>query len=327
MGTSTSAPPPAPATWTPASAPPAPPPPARKGGLSKGAGIAIAVVVVIVVVLLALLLTGVIPGFKSSSSGGGSSPGGSGAPLSYSQARGIADSAIAAHATSPILVVGFGLDTVSEYTNSSLSPGGMCAPSGGSTSTLTVPTYTGNYHSGVAPAWIFGYYVNVSGGTLYLMGVLNGAAVYFGSESGSSCLGGTPFGNVTIPSGVIDSSAAASAAASDANSFTTANPTANAFYWLVGGFSFSTGPPLNYTFTQPATWSVFYSTCTPSQTSGTGTQFNATVNAVTSVVMGYGTQTVNCTGSIGQVVTGAEHAVSEPTPSVASTPDMTLRVV
>ncbi len=48
-----------------------PPPPPPKGRISKGTGVAIAAVVVIILVILALLLTGVIPGLKSS----GSSPG------------------------------------------------------------------------------------------------------------------------------------------------------------------------------------------------------------------------------------------------------------
>jgi hypothetical protein len=81
MSTDTVPPEAAPAAWTP---PPPPPPPARKGGLSKGTGLAIAVIVIIVLVILALLLTGVIPGFKSSSSGG-STPSGKSYNVTFSE--------------------------------------------------------------------------------------------------------------------------------------------------------------------------------------------------------------------------------------------------
>jgi hypothetical protein len=230
--------------------------------------IAAAVVVVVVLILLVLILP---TGSNSSSAGA----------QSYSQARPSADGAASNYQGGGwALVLAAGIDSASSETsplNLSALGGANCSfqPAPGLSSEITLPAYIGNRSAGLAPAWVFGY--RDGAGAIAIVTVLNGHATVLGTLSGSLCT--TIFGLLSaIPAGVIDSPAAAKAVAPFAQPFLSLHPNASAEFTLVGGISFlgkGTGPE----------WEVTYSTCTlgPSA-SGTGTQFNATVNAVSGAV-------------------------------------------
>ncbi len=231
-----------------------------------------------------------------------SSGGGGGGAQTFSQAKPTADSIVSGHSTSAVLWVSYGLDSRSSYTNSSTNvTKSNCTLTGGSTTTVTLPTFSGNYHSGVSPAWMFGYY-QPSPQALFLVAVLNGAGTYLGEMSGSGCFG-TEYGNVTLITNPVDSPVAASAAAGTTNgsAFVAAHPQADAAYTLVGGISVTYG---NFTYSQPSMWLVEFSTCSAGYT-GAGSYVTTEVNASSGAVFMAGPiQSTNCTGGPVLVASG-----------------------
>ena len=137
-----------------------------------------------------------------------------------------------------------------------------CTLSGGSTTTLTLPTFSGNYHSGESPAWIFLYF-QASPAAIFAVVVLNGQGTYVGEETGSGCVSSV-YQNETFPSSPIDSSTAGASAAGTTNgsAFVAAHSSADADYVLTGGY---TEKIYNFSYTQPATWYVIFSTCSAGQ--------------------------------------------------------------
>ncbi len=237
-------------------------------------------------------------GVTFTSNGGG----GGGGAQTFSQAKPAADSTVSGHSTSAVLWVAYGIDSRSAYTNSSTNvTKSNCTLTGGSATTVTVPTFSGNYHSGVSPAWLFGYY-QPSPQALFLVAVLNGAGTYLGEVTGASCFG-TGYGNVTLASNPVDSPVAGSAAAGTTNgsTFVAAHSQADAIYPLVGGVSVTYG---NYTYSQPSAWIVEFSTCSAGYT-GPGSYVTTEVNASSGAVMVAGPiQSTNCSGSPVLVASG-----------------------
>lgn len=153
------------------------------------------------------------------------------------------------------------------------------------TSTLTLPGFLGNRSSGQSPAWEFGY--RNSSDTLAIVSVISGHGMVLATLSGFVCAFSAQLVS-PIPGNVIDSSQAALAVRSQAAGFLAQHPNASAELGLIGAIA-SRGHP-------SPEWSITYSTCalSPSAT-GTGDQFNATVNALTGSVLSTNTRTgVSC---------------------------------
>jgi hypothetical protein len=264
--------------------------------------IAAAVVVVVVLIVLVLLL----PAGSNSGSGGAQS---------YSQARPAADGAASSYQGGGwALILAAGIDSATSETsplNLSATGGANCSfqPAPGLSGDITLPAYTGNRSAGLAPAWEFGY--RNGAGAIAIVVELNGHATVLGTVSGGLCT--SIFGLLSaIPSGAIDSPAAAQAVASLAQSFLGQHPNATAEFTLVGGISFLghvVGPE----------WSVMYSTCTLSPSaSGTGTEFNATVNAVSgAVVYSQTTPSIACGNSTSSTPIGSALAFGSDTQSTS----------
>jgi len=272
--------PPAPPTPPPPTPSPTVPPVTPAPRSRKGLYVVVAVVVVVVVLLVAFV---VLPSITSSSSG----PSG---PLTYSGAKPIAAGAMSGFDGGGwTLLFAAGLVTPTNEsipTNTSalgnLSSSGCSYTLVTSASTYTVPAFTGNRSAGATPAWEFGYRNGTD--ALGIASVINGKASVLATITGSEC---AFFAQLLtpIPGNAIDSSQAAADVEPDAAAFLAAHPSASAEFAILGGLNF-----LGHTV--PAEWSVIYSTCAlaPNPT-GTGAQFNATVNALTGAVSGVQTNT------------------------------------
>jgi hypothetical protein len=204
------------------------------------------------------------------STGGG---GGGGGPDTYSQAKPIADGVVASHSSSAVLWAAFGVDSRGTYSNSTANTtNASCPLTGGSLgSTYTFPTYSGNYHAGIAALWIFGYY-QASPVAEFFVAVSNGAGEYAGEVTGASCVG-SDVANETIGVTPVDSSAAASAAAGTPNGTT-----------FIADYSSADADYILVHTTGSAVWAVLFSSCQAGYT-GSGSEFDAEVNASTGAVI------------------------------------------
>ena len=262
------------ATATPAPAP-------RPNRLPLYAGVGAAAVVVLL--LLVFVLGPALSGSSSPGSSGGSA-------LTYDQAKPIADKALAGYQGGGwAILVGVGVAPITSevlpLNLSALSVNCTFSPNPSAPSNLTISGYNGSRSAGVATAWDFIYRNGAS--VLEIVAVVNGQAIIFGSISGGLC--STAFALLSTPSGVIDSSAAASAVASYSASFLASYPNASSEYFLVGGISFGA------LLSQGPTWGITYTTCSLSPTaSGYGEQFNATVNATSGQVIYHQTASAAC---------------------------------
>jgi hypothetical protein len=265
-------------------APPTPPP---RQGLSRGAMGVIVVVVVIAVLVLALFLTGVIPGFKS---GNGSGSGTSG--TSFTTALSTASSSAAAMGGSWVVVAGFGVDSVVPLavpSNLAGTLGLTCPVTNAPSSPPTLPATTNSYSNGDQTGWVFFLYQS-STSTLLLSIVIGSSATTLGTVVGASCF--TNFEDFTGAVGVIDSPAATQAVASDAASFTSATSQASSSLFFLSGYSVT---EYGQTVASGPTWNVMYTNCSFTATSGSGSQFVATVNATSGAVTNDGgTHTIGC---------------------------------
>jgi hypothetical protein len=224
--------------------PPVFPPPISppRSGVSRAALGAIAAIVVVVVIVSALFLTGVIPGFKSSSGAG--SNGTSSEQAAASAAQTFANNTAGAPWS---LVEAEGIDStatqsiaVANFTNTS------CPLVDSAISTITIPAYTGSYSSGVAEAWIM-FYVSSTNTHLALL-VQNGVTTEIGEVTAPNCHTNL---DVAIPYGNYDSIKAgqALAAVTNVSTFIATHPQANASYllWMVPYGAHGTNIPVWYT--------------------------------------------------------------------------------
>lgn len=204
----------------------APASPSAARGLSGGAkaGIAVAVVVLLVLAVWALgLIPGVASPFKASSSGGGDS-----SSSAVGHAAGLAASSGAGK-----LLFEIGISMPFSFSFGYVKGNSSCPITGGFASTsdnFTVPAESSNYSSGLASLWLLMYY-NSSVPSESVLAVVGSTPYFLGKLSGASCLTDTDL--PTIPSGTIDSTAAASALAPFASPFTSAHASATAVYLLV----------------------------------------------------------------------------------------------
>lgn len=248
----------------------------------------VAVVAVAAVLLLVFLVVPLLPGSGSTTSAA--------AVLTYSGARPVANQAVSGFDGGGwTLLVAAGIVTATSepipVNETALGNSTTCTYTPvASLSDLTIPGFTGNRSAGVSPAWEFIY--RNSSEALAVVSVLNGHGFVLATLTGADC---AIFAELftPIPGDVIDSSQAAADVEPLAAAFLSANPNASAEFGLIGGtvalFGHGLGPE----------WSIMYSTCalSPSAT-GTGSEFNATVNALTGKVLGANTTTgVSCNSS------------------------------
>lgn len=262
---------------------PAPLPPAPRRTL----WIVVGAVVVVVILVLAVLLV----------LGGGHTGSHHTGPITYSEAAsdvGPVAQGYQGGGWKPILAEGLDSNvaaTIPLPTNGSSTGTSGCVESllVSTSTTFTLPSYTGSLSGGVAPGWLFGF-VNASG-SLLLAADLNGTVTLIATVGGPNCPLKTVVGFFAgIPSDVIDSNAAASAAWSVGGSaFVAAHPNALAVLALTSGVSF-------LGLSQPATWDVRYQACTASSVNSGQlvATFNATVNAATGRVISSQNSTQAC---------------------------------
>lgn len=273
-------------TPIPPAAPPSPSPPRAPRNLSPvyvAVGVAVAIAAVLVVFFVVSPLTA-------------STSGGSGASiLTYQQARPIADHAAGGFqggGWTLLFAVGLVSPTNESFpTNTSLFNSSLGCTFNPVVNLvgLTLPGYSGNRSLGEAPAWEFGY-VNSDDTAIAVVSVIQGQGTVLGTLTGLECSIAAELVKA-VPGNAIDSSQAAAAVRPMAAPFLSAHPNATAEFALVGQFSLAghtVGPE----------WSVVYSTCPLSATaSGTGSEFNATVNAVSGAVLTNHSGSVSCEAS------------------------------
>jgi hypothetical protein len=207
-------------------------------------------------------------------------PSSTGAILSYSGARPVADRVVGGFEGGGWnLLFAAGLVSATSLTvpvnGTTISTLNCTFTPNGPVENLSLPGYDGNRSSGLAPAWEFGY-GSLSEG-IALVSVIDGKGVVVGTLTGGRCLasGFLP----QIPGNVIDSSQAAAAVQPYARAFLSADPNASAVFGLGPGAAFG-GSGLN------PDWFVLYSTCSTNPSANTtGSEFNATVNALTGTLL------------------------------------------
>jgi len=145
----------------------------------------------------------------------------------------------------------------------------------------TLPAYTGAYSTGLMSGWLFGLY-DSSPATLSLELVVGGQATFLGEVTAPECVDYLGTFTALTASSVVDSPVAAQAVAGAAASFVSVYSSASASAVLMAGYSISYG---SLTYTVYPSWLLTYSTCGVNATSGTGIQFNATVNATNGEVL------------------------------------------
>lgn len=290
---------------------PPPPPPSPPPARPKRTMVYVVVIAVVVVAVL-LLVVLAAPLFTGSGSTQAA------AVLTYSGARPVADHAVSGFDGGGwTLLIAAGLVTTTTESipvnDSALSNTTCTFTLVTSLSSLTLPGFAGNRSAGASPAWEFIY--RNSTDALALVSVINGQGSVLATLSGLECaIYAQLF--TAIPGNVIDSSQAAADVEPKAASFLAEYPNASAEFGLIGGVAFlgkGTGPE----------WSVQYNTCllSPSAT-GTGSEFNATVNALTGKVLGTNTTTgVSC----GSSSTTAAHVIGAPIPALPATAASTPR--
>lgn len=235
--------------------------------------IAVAVAVALAVILVAVFL--VLPASTSSS------PGTTGGALTYKGARPIANATASGFSGGgwvPVASAGLVTPSTEVVPVNSISLDGLhctfTAVSGNGN--FTLPSYAGNRSGGASPVWEF-VYRNASG-VAAVVSVIDGKGTVLGTLSGSECK--TVFDLLLpIPGNVIDSSVAAAAIEPNASAFLSTYPNASAEYGLSGGVSIgdlNLGPE----------WRIVYTSCAfNTSDTGSGEEFNATVNATSGRVL------------------------------------------
>ena len=270
----------------------APPPAAPRKPNRTMLLIGVVVAVVVVVLLIALL---VLPSLTSSSSPS------AGSFLTYSGALPVANKAAGGYAGGgwvPLFSIGLvtaASETVPANSSALKNVTSECTITWvSSTSSLTIPAYTGNRSNGIASAWEF-VYRNASD-VLAIVSVINGQGMVLATLTGAGCSLVAEFLS-PLTGNIIDSSQAAADVEPYAAGFLAAHPNASAVFGLIGGISLfgKTGPK----------WTVAYSTCALNASpSGTGAEFNATLNATSGKVLG--------TNSTASVACGSGSVLASP---------------
>jgi hypothetical protein len=273
---------------------------------------AIGAVAIVVVVIVALAAAGILP-FSGNSA---SSPN----PQSFAAGSGAAQNATDAAAGGPwTLLIVLGVATHSTYSGSAGNVTGLAGELAGSPcsytgTNATVPSAppVDNVTQGAAGMWVY-LYTNASGATL-VVAVVGSSATVVGTLSGGACdLASSGF--TPIPStGIIDSTTASAAAGSAGGyAFLSANPSANATFLLLGGYSegiASVGP----------VWAVEYLACALSGSGpASAPSFLALISATTGGVLLSQTTTVTCPSTSASTPLGTVLALGGPAEAVQGT--------
>lgn len=206
----------------------------------------------------------------------------------------------------PVMVAGYAIPNEVSLPLAEVASVQDCTftPGAGFTDSFIVPGYPGDRSGGLAPFWFF-MERSDAGEYAYAL-VQNGEGTVLGTFAGS-CTSFFDFAD-GIPSGVIDSSTAASAVSSHAVSFLSSYPDASSAHLLMGGNSF--GAPMS----QGPSWQIMHTTCSLDPTaSGNGVQFNAIVDATNGQLTGYQTTSSSCG-------TGGSTPEPAPDPTPTTTP-------
>ena len=259
------------------------PPPGRPP--SKRALLITAAIVIVALVILAALLTGVLPGLRSSSGGN------PGEALAYSAALPLANTAAANAPGGPwTLVIGTGYDVSAAF------------PFGGAiflishsmdlhyltTARPDIPRFGGSLSSGLSPWWLFWYDNGTTGGifgdaNLLFVAVVDGTGIALAT-------GTTTYQSAVPPQSpgapTLDSPAAMAVAVTSNASYIDAHPGLNASFTP----SYYNFPGLRGWF-----WNAYFSTCAPfaqvyqqGATQYNGTFYGAAVNATSGALLGSG---------------------------------------
>lgn len=272
--------------------------PAPAKGLSTGAKVAIVLVVVLLLVVAALAI-GVVPGISLTGSSGST-----GGPSTSSSSTALGDAkTVAKSYDSGALVLAVGVDSTYSFSFGEVTGNASCSVSHGVSANFTVPAWTGSYSTGDASLWVFFYY-NSTTPSESLVAVVGSTTYFLGIETGAKCVGSIDL--PAIPSTAISSTAAASAVGTDAISFTTAHPSANAVYALLGNTTIG------------AEWYIGFTNCSynpATHTAGGGKKgdlFEAEVNGVSAAVLDSGDLfgDANCTALASDISTGGTGTTS-----------------
>jgi hypothetical protein len=244
-----------------------------------------AVVAVALIVIVGLGVSGVVPFFGSH----GRAP----TELTFSQARSAAVQASNGYAGGGwVVLLGGGAISASTVVlpiDTSAFASTNCSihlANGATSGRLVIPSSHLSPTAGTSAFWTF-FLRNASGGLLIIT-VVNGTAAPFASiwSTAGVLTVCSVYASLlpVLPATVVDSPQVLSAVATAGGSaFLAAHPNATISMTVIGGLSFGV-------YSVPPSWSVVYSTCPPSQSSGGNvTQsviFNATVNAVSGKVLG-----------------------------------------
>ncbi|HUI37999.1 MAG TPA: hypothetical protein VLY85_00035 [Thermoplasmata archaeon] len=251
--------------------------------------------------------------------------GGDPGPVTFSAARTAASDAAGAYSSAGWFPTSaFGLDLATSAVlpgpSSNLSyPVGPCgwkAVGGVDLSSLAIPSGASSVGTGASPAWFFLF--SDSSGSNLMVSVVDGAATVMASMDGMGC--GIPNDALAIPSSVIDSSHAVSAANAWGGHAFLSNATGVSEEMSISGpvlyeEPYFGGPPMyvnnssapcngtgaNGTpcvspppvfsimnYTMPSLWAIGYSTCLPLPDLACGStsdQFSAEVNATSGAVL------------------------------------------
>lgn len=237
------------------------------------------------------------------------SSGGGATPTVWSQAEGIAAAAAAGYggggwtpalgaagATSTAVTVG--ISNFTSFTSSCNTTTWI----GVMPSSVTIPATPASASSGASAFWLVVFGQSSSGKVLvsYVSGE-NATLLY--TASGGDCT----YITYVSTSGSIDSPAAVNDAnAAGGSAFLSSHTVLERSFVLSGSYV-----PLYY-----GAWLIEYSTCSPTQSSGTGTSWNATVNPMTGQVSGVETQTTACEPP-GHAGPGARYVVGSPPDGIA----------
>jgi hypothetical protein len=214
--------------------------------------------------------------------------------VAFSMARAAATQA--APAGPWLLLAAVGLALANETTLPiNLTTGNNCtirSLSGPIPSSLSLPSFHGNFTNGLAPAWDLEYGQSASASLLEVL-VVGGVAKLVVELSGTGCIGVNTFFE-PLPSNVVDSPiAVAAAAAAGGEAFLQAHPTGVSEEMALLSFNSSgsrSGPE----------WAVSYSTCSPfligTGSGAPGATFDAAVNATTGAVLPGTPTTLSCGG-------------------------------
>lgn len=154
---------------------------------------------------------------------------------------------------------------------------------GSEPASVTIPATSSSASAGASNAWVI--FLSQKAGSAYLLViVLNGAPTLLYTASGGAC---TFYSELSL-SGLIDSPQAVNAAnGAGGSAFLSSHTGVSKVFFVIGSSKLISGG-------FGGLWEIVYSTCTINQASGTGFEFNATLNGTTGAVIHSGTESLSC---------------------------------